>query len=116
VTPAILEKLTGFRWEAEYRFAAEYVGMGEGVRARLDEAGLQDWRFDFACPELHLAVEIEGGGWTGGRHTRGLVFAHDLRKYQAAMRMQWDVYRCDHAMVKSGEAYETIGILVGMKR
>jgi hypothetical protein len=45
-----------------------------------------------------------------------LGFAHDLRKYQAAMRMQWDVYRCDHAMVKSGEAYETIGILVGMKR
>jgi hypothetical protein len=32
------------------------------------------WRFDLAWPSLRLALEIEGGTWTGGRHVRGNGF------------------------------------------
>lgn len=108
VTPAILTADTGLPWVSEYRFAAMHVGMGAGLRKRLAEHKLQDWRFDLCAPSIRLAVEIEGGAWSGGRHTRGAGFAGDLRKYGAAMRLGWTVYRCDYAMIRTGEAYDTI--------
>lgn len=99
--------------EREYRFAALATGgTGKGCRQRLKDAGLADWRFDFAVPDHHLAIEVEGGAWTGGRHTRGQGFAADLRKYDAAARLGWYVYRCDPAMIKSGMALETITQLI----
>src|ERR1041385_1632066 len=32
------------------------------------------WRFDFAWPEGRLALEVEGGSFVAGRHTRGTPF------------------------------------------
>src|SRR5699024_8701966 len=56
----------------EYRFGAEAAGgAGKGLRARLAAAGLKDWRFDFAYPDLMLAIECEGGIHSNGRHVRG---------------------------------------------
>lgn len=99
--------------EREYRFgAAAAGGPGKGLRARLAEAGLKDWRFDMAWPNLMLAVEVEGGAWVGGRHTRGKGFLEDLRKYQAAQMMGWTVYRTAGELIKSGEAVNTIEELI----
>ena len=111
MTPAILRADTGLNWIGEYRFAANHVGLGPGLRNRLAEHRLQDWRFDLCVPDIRFAVEIEGGGWTRGRHTRGAGFAGDIRKYSAAMRLGWTVYRCDYALIRSGEAYDTIKVI-----
>jgi hypothetical protein len=102
----------GLQPEREHRFAVAHLGAGKDLRKRLAAAGLRDWRFDFAFPSSGLAVEIEGGGWAGGRHTRGKGFAEDLRKYEAAMLLGWDVYRCDVAMVRSGQAAKTVQQLI----
>lgn len=51
------------------------------------------WRFDFAWPEEKLALEIEGGVWTRGRHTRGQGFINDLEKYNTATMMGWRILR-----------------------
>jgi very-short-patch-repair endonuclease len=54
------------------------------------------WKFDFAHVESKVAVEIEGGIWTGGRHTRGSGYQKDCEKYNAAAAMGWRVFRlCD---------------------
>ena len=62
------------------------------------------FRFDFAWPSLKIAVEIEGGVWSGGRHTRGAGYSRDIEKYNLATRAGWKVYRFTPQMVKSGEA------------
>ena len=62
------------------------------------------WRFDFAWPKERVAVEVEGGVWTRGRHTRGSGFVGDLEKYNAAALLGWIVIRVTGNMVRSGEA------------
>src|SRR5512135_1329961 len=42
------------------------------------------WRLDYAWPLSKLALEIEGGIWTEGRHTRGQGAMNDLEKYSEA--------------------------------
>jgi very-short-patch-repair endonuclease len=86
-----------------------------GIRQPLTEYRFHEtrkWRFDFAWPELKLAVEVEGGGWSGGRHTRGTGFEADLEKYDAAMRMGWNIYRCAGRLIKDGSALKTITVLI----
>jgi len=94
--------------EREYRFAARAVGLGKGVRERLKVANLQDWRFDFAWPNIRLAAEIEGGTWSKGRHVRGVGFENDCRKYNAAALMGWAVLRFTGGMIESGAALESL--------
>lgn len=109
-------KIHGIEFVREYRFGAEHVGLGPGIRERLKAAGLKNWSADFALPEVRLLVEVEGGAWAGGRHTTGTGFEEDLRKYEAAMRLGWNVYRCSPEMVKKGRAIDTIRQLVELSR
>lgn len=51
------------------------------------------WRFDYAWPEFRLALEVEGGAWTNGRHTRGSGFVRDLEKYSEAAALGWRIIR-----------------------
>jgi very-short-patch-repair endonuclease len=62
------------------------------------------WRFDFAWPRCRVAVEIEGGIWAHGRHTRGKGYEADLEKYNAAALGGWRVLRFTPAMVQNGVA------------
>lgn len=67
------------------------------------------WRFDFAWPDVKLALEVEGGTAAGkGRHSHGDGFVRDCQKYNAAALLGWRVLRFTTSMVKSGEAIDTI--------
>lgn len=51
------------------------------------------WRFDYAIPAAQVAIEVEGGAYTQGRHTRGRGFEADMEKYNTAEAMGWHVLR-----------------------
>lgn len=51
------------------------------------------WRFDYSWPEHRVALEVEGGVWTRGRHTRPLGFLNDCQKYNNAAALGWIVLR-----------------------
>lgn len=51
------------------------------------------WRFDYAFPEHKIALEVEGGVWTGGRHVSPQGFLGDIEKYNTAGLMGWRVFR-----------------------
>lgn len=57
------------------------------------------WRFDFAWPAHRVAVEVEGGVYSEGRHTRGRGFEADCEKYNIAAASGWCVIRLTHGML-----------------
>jgi very-short-patch-repair endonuclease len=51
------------------------------------------WRSDFYIPAKKVLIEIEGGIWTNGRHTRGRGFINDCEKYNYATLSGYNVIR-----------------------
>ena len=66
------------------------------------------WRVDYAFVDAKLAVEIEGGVFAGGRHTRGDGFRRDVEKYAEALILGWRVLRVLPEDVSSGRAVNWI--------
>lgn len=81
--------------EREYRFAPP-----------------RKWRFDFCWIARKLAIEIEGGVFSRGRHTRPGGFIKDIEKYNAAASLGWTVMRFTTSQAKSGFALNTIESLL----
>jgi hypothetical protein len=49
------------------------------------------WRFDFAWPDQRVALEIQGGLFVQGRHTRGAALLKEHEKLNAAAALGWRV-------------------------
>jgi hypothetical protein len=75
------------------------------------------WRFDYAWPYsgARVALEVDGGVWTQGRHTRGQGFIDDQDKMNAATMLGWrvihttpdrldDAVRCVRTLLQGEEA------------
>lgn len=69
------------------------------------------WRFDYAWPALSVAVEVEGGAFVGGRHTRGVGYLKDLEKYNTATVLGWKVLRFTPRQIADGTA---LNVLTGV--
>ena len=54
---------------------------------------VRKWRFDYAIPACKVALEVEGGVWTGGRHVNAKGFLGDIEKYNTATLMGWRIFR-----------------------
>ncbi len=79
------------------------TGLPEAIR-EYRFAPPRRWRFDYAWPAQRIALEIEGGVWTGGRHVRGKGYVSDCEKYSEAALLGWRVLRVTPAQIKDGRA------------
>ena len=66
------------------------------------------WRFDFAWPAQRIALEVEGGAYTKGRHTRGAGFLRDMEKYNEAGARGYRVFRTTPQRLNTSETLELL--------
>lgn len=81
--------------EREYRFALP-----------------RKWRFDYAWPAQKIALEIEGGVWIQGRHTRGKGFLEDMNKYNEAGFLGWRVFRATPEQLKERTILNRLALIL----
>jgi hypothetical protein len=62
------------------------------------------WRFDIAWPH-DLAVEVQGGLFTGGRHVRGAALLDEYEKLSEAAILGWRVLLVTPKQVDNGEIF-----------
>lgn len=84
-----------FKFESEFKFLKN-----------------RKFRFDFAQKELKIAIEIEGGAYTNGRHTRGKGFISDMQKYNLATLNGWQLLRFTPQQTNKIETIEMIKQLI----
>lgn len=54
---------------------------------------VRKWRYDYAIISHKIAIEVEGGVWSGGRHTTGKGFIGDMEKYNSGTLLGWRIFR-----------------------
>jgi hypothetical protein len=60
------------------------------------------WAFDFAWPGFLVALEVQGGIWTRGRHVRGAALLAEWEKLNAAACMGWRILYCQPKDLNTG--------------
>jgi very-short-patch-repair endonuclease len=83
----IADGLTEF--EQEYQFDAK-----------------RKYRLDLAFPSQRVGIEIEGGIWAKGAHSRPIGIERDMEKGNLLVLSGWRVLRYTPNQVKNGEAIE----------
>jgi very-short-patch-repair endonuclease len=62
------------------------------------------YRADFAYPERKILVEVQGGIYTRGAHSRGIGLERDYEKLNLAQLLGYKVFQFSRKMIESGEA------------
>ena len=62
------------------------------------------WRFDFAWPKQMVAVELEGGLFSFGGHSRGAGHIRDMDKFNSAASLGWLVLRFSNQHLRDPKA------------
>ncbi len=66
------------------------------------------WRFDWAWEAAKVALEIDGGLFANGRHTRGAGFRADMEKFNHAAALGWRVFRSEPEQLRIRNALALI--------
>ena len=98
--------------EAELYQQVSWAGLSIGLEVECRFDPDRKWRFDMAWPDRMIAVEVEGGTWSHGRHTTGSGFERDCEKYNRAAQLGWRVFRFTGAMIRDGRALALISDVV----
>ena len=69
---------------------------------------VRKWRLDLCWPEFMVGVEVDGGVYSGGRHTRGKGYTEDCVKINEAIILGYTVVRVTTEMVTDGRAVDFV--------
>lgn len=82
------------------------AGLTEGMVEELVFHPDRRWRFDFAWPEKMVALEVQGGIFSRGRHARPRGILQDYEKFSEAAIAGWRVLLVTGVEVSNGEAVD----------
>ena len=100
------EELLAWQLRAEgLTFAREY---------RFHESRL--WRLDFWFGDAKLAVEVQGGGFVQGRHSRGQGVENDCEKFSHLAMAGARLIPVTPGQIKRGEALRWILVALGLRK
>lgn len=77
----------------------EATGLDFVTEFRFDPS--RRWAFDWAYPPAKIAVEFEGGTYSGGGHVRGRGFSRNCEKYNAGACAGWAILRYTSDMIRA---------------
>ena len=104
---AVQLEQAGIPFEREYRFAPPR-------RWRADfKIGLVIARHDWV--DRRILIEIDGGGYVAGRHSRGTGIEKDAEKQSAAAILGYRVVRVTPKQVEDGRALSWIRQALGLE-
>lgn len=93
----------------EYKLTKQQILLG----IYLDELGIRfqreakfcerAWRFDLMLPDYRIAIEINGGNWSGG-HRRGKAQEDEYNKINWAQMVGYRVLQFTNYQVECGHA------------
>lgn len=73
------------------------------------------FRFDYCWTDYMLALEVEGGVWTGGRHITPKGFLNDIEKYNIASALGYRIIRTTPSDLLSAEFRAIIRACLGIE-
>lgn len=79
----------------EYAFLTLWKQCAEGYPDPVSEYRIvpdRRYRWDYCFPAERIALEIQGGTWTGGSHGRGSGIRRDCEKNNLAVAAGWKVF------------------------
>lgn len=94
--------------------AHQLAGMPEFVTEHQFHPTRQ-WRFDYAWPQRKVALEVHGGVFTKGRHTRGAGFTKDKEKMNEAACLGWLVVEVTTDQLKEGLALDWVSRALALR-
>ena len=67
---------------------------------------IRKWRFDWAFPDAKVALEIHGGTWIQGKHSRGVGQRVDFCKWSHAAALGWRIIHVVPEQLESTQSLE----------
>jgi hypothetical protein len=111
---AVQLEQAGIPFEREYRFAPPRKWRADFALIRASEQWMLDIDIPLAKVPPSVLVEIDGGAFIAGRHSRGTGVEADCEKQSAAAILGYRVIRVTPAQVDDGRALDWIRQALGL--
>lgn len=90
------------------------AGLPEPVREFRFHA-VRRWRFDYCFPVHRVALEVQGGIFVNGRHSRGAALLKEWEKLNTAAGMGWRVLFCQPKDLCAFATVEMLATALGVR-